>query len=130
MTTRIPPGKEMPRECQIAKRARAPLRRQSAMESVISISEVVDKQPSSNGELEICATLESTYDKVGQQLTVRLGCHAQQAQDARRVSMAWLPAEETLREHVGREEASDVARDIFHRWAERVRHAVPQPAPA
>jgi hypothetical protein len=100
------------------------------MESVISISEVVDKQQSPNGELEICATLESTYDKAAQRLVARLGCHVQQAPDARHIPMAWLPAGETVREQVDRDEASDLARDIFHRWAERVRHCVPKPAPS
>jgi hypothetical protein len=99
------------------------------MESVISISEVVEKQPSPNGILEVCATLESTYDKAAQQLTALLGCHVQEALGARRLAGPWLPAAETLREHVAREEASDVARDMFHRWAERVRHCVPKPVP-
>lgn len=100
------------------------------MESVISISEVVDKQESPSGMLEICATLESTYDKATHELIARLGSHVQQDKDARRLTLPWLPAAETLREHVGREEASDVARDMFHRWTERVRHCVPKPVPS
>ncbi len=95
------------------------------MEAVISISEVVEKHETPEGELETCATLEARYDRAQQQLVVELGSHVQRAKDARRTSPPWLPAGETIREHVPREEATEVARDIFHRWAARVRQAVP-----
>jgi len=35
----------------------------------------------------------------------------------------WLPKPETLREGVGPDEASDMARDIFRRWTKKVREA-------
>jgi hypothetical protein len=36
----------------------------------------------------------------------------------------WLPKPETLREGVGPDEASDMARDIFRRWTKKVRESV------
>jgi hypothetical protein len=35
----------------------------------------------------------------------------------------WLPRGEALRERVGPEEASALARDIFHRWTKKVRES-------
>ena len=95
------------------------------MEPVISISEVVEKRESADGVWEVCATIESRYDKAQHLLTAQLESYLQREGDAAHQHPAWLPAAETLREHVDRSEASDLARDIFHRWVRRVRQSVP-----
>lgn len=96
------------------------------MDAVISISEVVEKWEKPEGELEICATLESWYDRAAQQLTLQVGSSAHLMPGARPVPLSWLPAPETIREHAPRIEATEIARDVFHRWVSRVRRAVQQ----
>lgn len=99
------------------------------MEPVISISEVVEKREMPGGMVEVCAVIESTFDKAQQQLVAQLGSHLQQSNATTHLRPRWLPADQTLREHVARAEASDVARDMFHRWVRRVRQTIPNADP-
>jgi hypothetical protein len=94
------------------------------MESVISISEVVGTRESPLGIVEVCATVESSYDRVPSQLVARLDACVQTTQGTK-LRPQWLPAAETLREHLARADASEVARDMFHRWVRRVRETIP-----
>lgn len=96
------------------------------MEPIISISEVVEKRETPGGMLGVCATIESSYDKSKHQLIAQLGSYIQPEHSADHLHPGWLPAPETLREQVDKDEASDLARDMFHRWVRRVRTSVPQ----
>ena len=95
------------------------------MESVISISEVVDTRVNHTGPVEICAAIQGAYDRARSQLVAQLDSYLQQPPLTERYRPKWLPAAETLREHVPKDEAAEVARDMFHGWVRRVRKAIP-----
>jgi hypothetical protein len=98
------------------------------MKRIISISEVVESRAAPQGTLEVLATAEADYDEAKALLLVELDSFAKIA-DRRghdeRVAQAGLPAKQTVRETVGPEDAVSAAKDIFHRWAGRVRQAMP-----
>jgi hypothetical protein len=61
-------------------------------------------------------------------LTITLVCYLLPDNVARldeRMVPAWLPPKQVDREHVDADEASDLAKDVFHRWCSKVTHAVP-----
>lgn len=97
------------------------------MRGVVSLSEIVTTLEGSTGPEEVVATAEGSYDDSHRQVEVRLEAflrpvdlvHAE-----KHLSADWLPAAQTAREGVDREEASSLARDLFHRWVRKVREAV------
>lgn len=97
------------------------------MRGVISLSEIVTTVEGTAGPEEIVATAEGSYDDTRHQVEVRLEAflrpvdlvHAE-----KHLTAAWLPAPQNAREGVDREEASSLARDLFHRWVRKVREAV------
>ncbi|MFM7102951.1 MAG: hypothetical protein ACKOET_13860 [Verrucomicrobiota bacterium] len=97
------------------------------MRGVISLSEIVTTLEGPAGPEEVVATAEGSYDDTHRQVAVQLEAflrpvdlvHAEQ-----HLAAGWLPAAQTAREGVDREEASSLARDLFHRWVRKVREAV------
>ena len=98
------------------------------MRRIIDTSEVLGLLDTREGEQEICVAANADYDETTATLFVKLEAFLRNP-DVRgketRSRAEWLPKPETVRESVGPEEALDVARDIFHRWARKVRQAAP-----
>lgn len=99
------------------------------MKSVIDTSEVLGTVEVPEGTSELCASALASFDEAAGRLAVRLesflrptGLLARE----RHFRADWLPANETVSESVAREECHEVAREIFHRWARKVREAAPQ----
>jgi hypothetical protein len=72
---------------------------------------------------EVCAEAEAEHDRASQILTVRLSAFLRaERQDhiGETHQPDWLPAAETITEHVGAEEAHALASDIFASWKRRV----------
>jgi hypothetical protein len=100
------------------------------MKKVI-ISEIVEAVDSAAGPGEVCASADADYDEGTQRLSVTLDSFLRTSDPRRaetRLEAAWLPRRETLRESVGPCEASDAAKEIFGRWVNRVRQAIPPTA--
>jgi hypothetical protein len=98
------------------------------MRRVIDTSEVLGTIAAPVGECEVCATAEASYDADAARLIVVLDAFLRGTDlraKEKHFKADWLPRNETVTESAGAEEASALARDIFHRWVRRVREASP-----
>ena len=76
----------------------------------------------------MCATADAKYDEDATRLVVKLDAFLRTTDlltKEKRFPADWLPKPETVRESVGPDETVEMARDIFHRWVQRVRQTVP-----
>ncbi|MBX7208214.1 MAG: hypothetical protein K1X78_07885 [Verrucomicrobiaceae bacterium] len=79
---------------------------------------------------EVCAEAMAAHDRATAMLTVRLRAFLRTLEHTHlgdTIAASWLPAPDTVTEHVSREEASEMAKDVFSSWCHRVERAVPQP---
>jgi hypothetical protein len=96
------------------------------MKKVLSISEIVQDLDLEAEPKELCAAAEADYDERKHALVIKLDAFVRQVHHAGPDVCSrpdWLPRPETLREGVGPDEASDMARDIFQRWTKKVRES-------
>lgn len=98
------------------------------MKRIISISRIVESREVAKGTREVIASAEAAFDEGKSDLVIDLDSKAL-VTDARghetRVTEDWLPRRETVHEHVDLSEAPDAAKEIFERWAGKVREAIP-----
>ena len=97
------------------------------MRKVLSTSEIVQDLNLEVEPKELCAAAEADYDDRKSTLVIKLDAFVRQVRHAGPdvcTHPDWLPKSETLREGVGPDEASDLARDIFRRWTKKVRDSV------
>jgi hypothetical protein len=92
------------------------------MKKVISISEIVAPIQVENDLCNVWASAEADYHEG--KLEVKLESFLRRSSDNERASASWLPETETVVEHIGFEEGSPAAKEIFESWAKRVRRAV------
>ena len=98
------------------------------MKRVIDTSEVLGTVETPEGTCEVCAAADAGFDEGNERLVLKLETYLRPAGllvKERHFRADWLPANETITESVGREEASEMAREIFHRWVRKVREAAP-----
>jgi hypothetical protein len=97
-------------------------------ETHITLSESFGHFDHPSGPCEALTTCEAQYDEAAHRLELRLDA-ALRTTDLRHKEQLfrpdWMPQSTTLQESVDLEEASDVARDVFHRWIRRVRESAP-----
>jgi hypothetical protein len=100
----------------------------SGVARVIDISEIVGTFGRNGSTTDVCATATGGYDDDAGVLKIKLDSFIRLA-DVRvretHETAPWLPRPQTVTERVSRDEAGVLARDIFHRWAARVRGAIP-----
>ena len=78
---------------------------------------------------EVCVEALASHDRVENLLTVELRAflRAEKHDHIGEVTTpAWLPAPQTLTEHVGTEEAHAVASDVLSSWRHKVAGSLPQ----
>ena len=100
----------------------------AGMKRVIDTSEVLGTVETPQGTCEVCASAEAGYDESAGRLLVKLEAFLRPAGllvKERHFRADWLPANETISESGGRDESSEMAREIFHRWVGKVRKAAP-----
>ncbi len=98
------------------------------MKRVIDTSEVLGTVHTPDGECEVCACADATYDEAQARLIVTLDSFLRTTDlraKEKHFAASWLPKRETVTEHVGMEETVELAREIFHGWVRRVRQAAP-----
>jgi hypothetical protein len=98
------------------------------MKRVIDSSEILGTIDLPNGAHEVCATADASYDENSGKLVVQLNAFLRPVDflaEEKHLTAAWLPKPQTANEIVAQEETGDVAREIFHRWARKVREAAP-----
>lgn len=98
------------------------------MNSILNINEIVGTVELPQGEFEVCASADATYDQKANSLVVRLDTSLRPCvtiENAADREATWLPKSQSVTEHVGIDEAGEVARDIFKRWVRKVRESAP-----
>ena len=99
------------------------------MKRIIDTSEVLGRVDVSEGPCEVCASADATFDESTERLVVKLDAFLRPIDllaKERHFRAAWLPKSDMVIESVAPEESHEVAREIFHRWARKVREAAPQ----
>ena len=99
------------------------------MKRLLDTSEVLGSVDHPAGKCEACASAVATYDEASGKVEIQLDAFLRTVDlraPERRLTADWLPKGETVHESAGPEEASALARDIFHRWVRKVRQAAPQ----
>jgi hypothetical protein len=79
------------------------------------------------GDCDVCCSGEGTYDEPAGLLTLRLDAFLRTrdiAHAERQFRPAWLPSAQSAEERVSRDEASDLARELFNRWVKKVRDVI------
>ena len=98
------------------------------MARVIDISEIVGTFGWDGATAEVCATATAGFEDEAGVLEIKLDSFVRPV-DLRvhetHETAPWLPRTQTITEHVSREEAGPVAREVFHRWVAKVRGAIP-----
>jgi hypothetical protein len=97
------------------------------MKQVISISEAVAEFALPLGGVgEVHVSIDGSHDPERELLVASLDCELRATgTPVPPERPAWLPAHELIKQHVGADEATTLARDIFHHWVEKVRRAIP-----
>ena len=98
------------------------------MKRIISISRIVESREVAKGTREVIASGEAAFDEGKSELVLDLDSKVILT-DARghetRLTEEWLPRRETVREHMDLGEGPAAAKEIFDRWAGKVREAIP-----
>lgn len=77
---------------------------------------------------EVCAEAEASHDRITSMLSVKLRAFLRALEHTHlgeTAAASWLPAPDTVTEHVDREEAGEMAKDVFASWCHKVERAVP-----
>lgn len=100
------------------------------MKRLFSASQIVTPFRMNGADLEACATADADFDEENSQLVVELNSFVRPTNlrsREQRWHPEWLPDKQTFKESVSQDEASQLARDIFHRWVGTVHYAVTMP---
>lgn len=96
------------------------------MKTLISTSEVLAEVTSPAGPAQVFVSAEGTFDGTRSRVSVTLDCELRPCTPGTPLAKpSWLPERQVVEEHVPEEEATLLARDVFHHWADRVRRSVP-----
>jgi hypothetical protein len=98
------------------------------MNSLLDITKVVGTAEMDGLPYEVCAEAAASFDPAASQVSVNVRSFLRsiaQAHLGEVGSPAWLPAPETIREHVPFEDATALAKDVFSSWCHKVQHAIP-----
>ncbi len=97
--------------------------------SLLDTTQVISILEIEGSPYEICVEAVATYDRSKNQLTVQLRAflRAEKHDHIGEISTpSWLPAAETVTEHVSAEEAHAVADDVLASWRQKVAGCLPE----
>jgi hypothetical protein len=98
------------------------------MNHSISLKDVLKTVDTAQGPCDVCCSAEGSYHEEDGHLHLDLDawlCPGDIRQPERRLGAAWLPKPVRLSEGVDPFEASDLAKEIFGGWIQKVRAAIP-----
>ncbi len=98
------------------------------MRRVISSSEIVGTCECQGMTMDVSAHSDAFYEESTGTLQVRLMAEAEPADIEFHTSWPrpdWLPAKQTVEEHLPYEDCLVEAKEIFRSWARKVREAIP-----
>lgn len=98
------------------------------MKRVIDTIEILGGVDYRGEEWELCAAAEAGYDSQKESLQVALDTFLRfpKAEKETKERPGWLPQPHTVTERAAFEDASEVARDVFHSWVRKVRESTPR----
>ena len=89
-------------------------------------SDILDTFKSDAGDIELVATIDAQHDPASGKLHAELDAflrHVRMTGPDAISRPGWLPKPQEASEGVDPSEATDLARDLFHRWTAKVRGA-------
>ena len=92
-------------------------------------SEILESSKADSGDVEVVATIDAQHDPADGRLHARLDAFVRQVRMDGPDAITrpdWLPKPQEAHEGVDPAEATDLARDLFHRWVSKVRAAMAQ----
>lgn len=98
------------------------------MNNILNTTEIVGTVELPQGDFEVCACADASYDQEGNSLVVRLDANLRPCATNDKTTdgqAIWLPKKQSVTEHVAIDEAGEVARDIFKRWVRKIRESAP-----
>jgi len=98
------------------------------MRRVVSSSEIVGNCECQGLSMDVSAHSDAYYEEATSTLQVKLMAEVEPADNEFHSSWPhpdWLPAKQTVQEHLPYEDALQVAKEIFRNWARKVREAMP-----
>jgi hypothetical protein len=98
-------------------------------EKLLFSSEVVHSIPCDGEEQEVCASALASYHAADARVVVVLDSFVRKASptgDGAPSHPPWLPGKTSVTEHAPRDEASQLAHDIFASWVRKVRRSIPR----
>lgn len=100
------------------------------MKRIVATSEIVGSFTKGEHEYEVCATGDANFDEGKAQLQMDLDSFIRPVdllEKEKHVSADWLPSKQSVNESVSREDAPDLAKEVFQRWVGKVRRSIPLP---
>lgn len=100
------------------------------MQSNLDLTASLGRITMNAADYEVFAEAHAAYDPKSGALTVTLKSYLRPEDIThldQKIVPPWLPADQQDREHVDADEASDLARDVFHRWCDKVHRSIPTP---
>lgn len=98
------------------------------MRTLNDMTEIVGTRQRNDETFEICASGQAQYEDDDSKLTVVLDSFVRRVNLRGRdeyLKPAWLPHRDVASDHLPLEEAHGEAREIFARWARKVREVIP-----
>ncbi|MGV3756299.1 MAG: hypothetical protein ACO1QS_13030 [Verrucomicrobiota bacterium] len=98
------------------------------MRRVVSSSQIVGTCEWRGQMIDVSAHSDAYYDETAGKLEAKLSAAAEPADIEFHPEWSkpdWLPAKQTVEEHLAYEEALPAAKAIFRNWSRKVREAIP-----
>lgn len=98
------------------------------MRRVVSSSEIVGTCEWRGQMIDVSAHSDAHYDEAAGKMLVKLMADAEPADlefHPEWIKPDWLPAKQTVAEHLSYEEALPAAKNIFRSWSRKVRESMP-----
>ena len=92
-------------------------------------SDIIETQKSDSGDIELVATIDAQHDPATGKLHAKLDAflrHVRMTGPDSTTRPDWLPKPQEASEGVDSAEATDLARELFLRWAAKVRASAMQ----
>jgi len=99
--------------------------------ALLDTTRVVRTLELDGGSQEVCAEAVATHDRKSNQLSITLSAFLRATEHTHigEVSApSWLPSSQSVTEHVGAEEAHEMANEVFDSWCHKVAASHPEPS--
>ncbi len=100
------------------------------MKRIISCTEILGSFTRDGREFEVCAAAEGDFEEAESRLMIELDAFIRPV-DLRvkeeHLRPDWLPAKQNIKEGVSREDATSLAKEIFHGWVRKILESISFP---